>query len=88
MEFYKKINFLENLPIPLTKGLGFAVNIFPFFGTTIAVGPPTATRASPRVSKIHPKNSYFGNKQKNMAPTVAYLNAQSLRNSKNNAVRS
>ena len=40
------------------------------------------------VPKIHPKNSCFGNKWKNMAPTVTYLNAQSLRSSKNEAIQS
>jgi len=49
---------------------------------------PLGAPQSISVPKIHPKNSCFGNKRKNIAPTVASLDAQSLCSSKNETIRS
>ena len=49
---------------------------------------PLGAPQSISVPKIHPKNSCFGNKRNNIAPTVASLDAQSLCSSKNETIRS
>ena len=49
---------------------------------------PLGAPQSISVPKIHPKNSCFGNKRKNIVPTVASLDAQSLSSSKNETIRS